>query len=533
MGINIGAKGGKRDLKLMIQNKKRKKKKQIEEMRNKQKEKEQEIQKKKEEMIITPKSQQDPTNTHQSKLKASEKEMPKQCNSQEENFLTNSYIKEKRINLQQEQQELKEKEQVNQELEENTIQTLPNSENEKENKISIFDCPQESKPKYRKKTKGKQTDNYDKQNTKKQIDILNEKKEENIFFLEQQVIKVLEQQLEEKKYSLKKIDSEVYAIQQSTDSITEEKELLTLEQEISELIDRIEEMKRQIVALERTLGFRFPIESPDNYLIYLVEEYKNNRKEEIDLEKAFLENKKYQTLVDTMIIIEKKQEAIQKQLEEKRKQMNLEEEQVQKLQENMINIEEMDQKIEKMLVQSKKVLEEITNKVNETVHITEKVDYVTRQINHSLFELFLLMNLFKRNLSIKNSAVTAISTAIILDMILKITTPIEEKKISKVIKMEDYKNMINHCLSDTDFLVNTIHQNLNQISTLRYTLEHDYSSCSYLPSYQETLRRLSDLEEKMEEHRKNILVMKIDMEHQLEKNNAKVKKYASIKSADF
>ena len=53
----------------------------------------------------------------------------------------------------------------------------------------------------------------------------------------------------------------------------------------------IEEIKKQIVSLKRTFGFKFPIENPDNYLIYLVEEYKSNRKEEIDLEKKLKEKK--------------------------------------------------------------------------------------------------------------------------------------------------------------------------------------------------------------------------------------------------
>ena len=327
------------------------------------------------------------------------------------------------------------------------------------------------------------------------------------------------------------MDSELYTIQKNIESLTEEKELLLLEEEIKRLLDKIESIKKQILSLEKTFEFKFPIEEPDNYLIYLIEEYKNNRKEEIDLGKKLKEKKEFQSLVDTMIEIEEKQEIVQKQLEEKKEQMELEEEQIKKLQDDMIDIEEIDKRMNQMIEKGNKALEDITSKVNETIQITEKVNYITTQVNHSLLELFLLMALFKRNLSIKNSVLAATTAALALDMILKMTTPVQEKKVEKEIKITDYKNMIENCITDTEFLENTIHQNLNNISSLRYTFEHNYQSCSYLPSYQEALEKLSKLEENMKEHKQNIRKMKQDMEYQLEKNDAKVKKYDSIKAA--
>lgn len=539
MADSIGTKGGKRDLKLTIQNRKRKNKKEIQEMKYKQKKKEKEAHKKKEKLITilkleqeTSKNKQGTTIIHKSKLEVPRKKIFKQPNSKEDTFFTNDDIKEKRENP---QKGLPEKEQqINQELEKIIIQIPFNLKDNKKNIISISNQSEEQKLKEEKKYIGKQInnlDNHNKNNTKEQINILNEKKEENISFLEQHIIKVLEQELDEKKYSLKKLDSEIYAIQQSIDPVTREEELLVLEQEISKLINKIEKIKKQIIVLERTLDFKFPIESPDNYLIYLVEEYKNNRKEEINLEKTFQESKEYKTLIDTIIIIEKNQETIQKQLEEKKNQMKLDEEQIKKLQDDIIDIEEIKQKMSQMMEKGKETLEEITNRLNETVQITEKVNYITMQVNHSLLELFLLMTLFKRNLSIKNSVLAATTASLALDIILKMTTPIQEKKIIKEIKITDYKNMIENCITDTNFLENTIHQNLNKISSLRYTFEHSYQSCSYLPSYQEALEKLLKLEENMKEQKQNIIRMKQDMEFQLEKNEAKVKKYNSIKAA--
>lgn len=344
-------------------------------------------------------------------------------------------------------------------------------------------------------------------------------------FVEKQVIKILEQDIEEKKYQLKKMDSELYTIQKNIDSITDKEELKELEQEVQQLMEMIEQIKSQMISLEKMLALELPVEEPDHYLIYLVEEYKSHRHIEIELEKSLQENPRFQFLIDTVIEMEEKQKIIQEKIQEKKGKLELEEEQINKLNEDVVDLEEMNQKITKLLKESKKMMEEITQKVNETVHITQRVEIITRQVDHTMLELFLLMGLLKHNLSIKNNAIAAATAMLALDMIIKMTTPISEKKVIFENDVKDYRDWIEHCTKDTNFLEEMIDKNIDQISSIRYIFEHDYSACDYLSSYQSALEKLMALEEEMKERKKDVSKMKKEMQTQLEKNNAKVNKY--------
>ncbi len=358
------------------------------------------------------------------------------------------------------------------------------------------------------------------------------KEEKNdIDFVEKQIIKILEQDIEEKKYQLKKMDSELYTIQKSIDSITEEEELKELEKEVQQLMEMIEKIKKQMISLEKMLDLKLPVEEPDYYLTNLVEEYKQRRHTEIEFGKSLQENPRFQSLIDTVIEMEEKQKIIQEKIQAKKEKLELEEEQMKKLNEDVINLEEMNQKIIKMLKDSENMMETITQKVNETVHITKRVDIITKQVDHTMLELFLLMGLLKHNLSMKNNAIAAATAMLVLDMIIKMTTPISEQKVVFENDVKDYRDLIEHCTEDTNFLADVIDKNIDQISSIRYIFEHDYSSCDYLPSYQSALDKLIDLEEEMKERKKDVSKMKKEMQTQLEKNNAKVNKYNSPKVA--
>lgn len=485
MGNKIGAKGGKRDLRLVFQNKRRKIKKEIQEEKLQKEKQEQEKNKKKtiltkdedviEKKELTEQNLVKPITSSTSPIEILEKK--------DTQIITENSIDKETA-----------KEDAKKQINENTS---------KENmQLESTNSP--------KKKKGSSLETN-----------------EELNFIETQIVKIIDQEIEEKKFELKKMDSEIYTIQKKVETAKEEPEILELEEQIRKLLERIEKIKKQISSLEKTLDLKFPIEQPDNYLIYLIEEYKDKRKEEIDFKKELQKDPKFKSIMDNLIEIEEAQEKANQKLQEKKENLQLDQEQIEKLQDDIIDIEDMNQRIEKMLEQNKDVLNRIIDKVNETVEITEKVNYITKQVDHSLLELFLLMSLFKRNIGIKNSALAATTAALALDMIIKMTTPIQEKQVIKSIQITDYKEMIEHCLSDTSFLENTLNQNLSDIASLRYTFEHDYKSCAHLSSYQEALGKLIDLEENMKEHQNNIKRMKKEIEYQLDKNNAKVKKYDS------
>lgn len=503
MGQELGAKGGKKDLKLTFLNRRRK------------------LKLKKEELIIEKQA----------------KELQKQRKKDKEIILNfeNERKKEESIELLQPSDELEidlsrvkpHKKHGNNNFEVEDLTPINNDDIEILDDI-FDDSIDNYHPSIKEKKSAMDTDFINNNTIKKKG---KRKEQEQINSIEKQIIQIIEKDIEEKNFQLKKIDSEIHTIKKNIDLVTDEDQMTKIEEEINRLQEMLERIKKQILSLEKTFDFKFPVDEPDNYLIYLVEEYKEYRKDDKDFYKKLQDKKEYISLVDALIDIELKHEEIVEKMEEKKEQLDLNEEQIEKLNDEVIDMEEVSKNIEQMISKQQQLLEQIEYKLNETVNITERVETITKSVNHTIFELFLLMSVLKHNLSIKNNAIAAATAAMALDAIIKMTTPIKEKVIVKDYDLQDYRKMIDNCISDTSFLEQMIYNNLNQISKVKYTFEKDYSSCSYLPSYKEAIDKLTALEDNMKERKKDVSKMKRNMELQLEKNNAKVKKYGSINAA--
>ena len=545
--MGIGARGGKKDRKITFRNLKRNKKKEemIEEESKKKELKKQNVIKKQENIIQITKEEKEqekeelidlledaPTlekkngNTKESinKIKNDSIEVTYKFNHKE---IEKQIAQEKEIEKQITQEKEIEK-QIAQEKEiEKDLDFKKDSNTIKKDTPPIIEEKEENTfiPIYKDtKTVGKRNVEDNKKNVL-------QKEEKELNFLEKQIIQVLEDDINEKKFQLKKIDSEIYTLEKNIEDTVNQEEMVELEKEIEILMKLVEKIKRQIDSLEKTFDDKIPLTDTNNYLIYLVEEYKSRRKEEIEFGKVLKDNQKYSSLTDTMIEIEEKQKSLNEKLQEKKDEMMIDNERMEKLNDNVVDIEEMNDKIKSLMIDSNKALEEIKIKLEEEVPITEKVDYISKTMDHTLWQLFLLMAMFKRNLSMKNNAVNTISNLVILDMILKMTTPTITKQVSYEYNVKDYEDMIRKAASDTNYLENIIDNNLDKIDSIRYNFMHNYRECSYLESYQNALDKLNRLEENIKERKNDVAKMKKEMEYQLEKNNAKVKRYTNQKVA--
>ncbi len=352
---------------------------------------------------------------------------------------------------------------------------------------------------------------------------------DNREYIEQKIINILEDKFDEYKYQLKKLDAEIYDIKKTLDQdFKKDDDIDELERQVEIIMDRINSIKKEINAIKKTMGYQFPNDLIDNYLMYLVDCYQDKVRHE-KLDGFNLENDpKFKSIIDKIIEVEDSYNDLKDKVLDKREAFQLDNENVDNLKDDIVSTEEMTEKINKMIDTQTKLLEEVRNKLNETVHITERVDYISKSVNHSLLDLFLLMNVFKHNLSIKNSVIAAVSAKVALDMIMKMTTPINEQVITKSSDVKDYNNLITSCLNDTNKLEDMIDNNISSIENIRYTFENTYKECSYLDSYKEAVSKLESLEDEMKDKKIEIIKMKQETERQLESNNAKVKKYNSI-----
>lgn len=538
--MGIGARGGKKDRKITFRNLKRNKKKEemIEEESKKKELKKQNVIKKQENIIQITKEEKEQEKEELIDLLEDAPTLDKKHGNMKESInkikndsieVTYKFNREKaeKKNTQEKkiQKGINEKE-IEKNLNFNT-QEKKNSNTIKKDIPPIIEKNDENTfiPIY------KDTKAVGKRNVEDNKESILQKEEKELNFLEKQIIKVLEDDINEKKFQLKKIDSEIYTLEKNIEDTVSQEEMVELEKEIEILMKLVEKIKRQIDSLEKTFDDKIPLTDTNNYLIYLVEEYKSRRKEEIEFKKVLKDNQKYSSLTDTMIEIEEKQKSLNEKLQEKKDEMMIDNERMEKLNDNVVDIEEMNDKIKSLMIDSNKALEEIKIKLEEEVPITEKVDYISKTMDHTLWQLFLLMAMFKRNLSMKNNAVNSISNLVILDIIMKMTTPIITKQVSYEYNVKDYEYMIRKAASDTNYLENVIDNNLDKIDSIRYNFMHNYRECSYLESYQNALDKLNRLEENIKERKNDVAKMKKEMEYQLEKNNAKVKRYTNQKVA--
>lgn len=538
--MGIGARGGKKDRKITFRNLKRNKKKEevIEEESKKKELKKQNVIKKQENIIQITKEEKEQEKEEPIDLLEDAPTLDKKHGNMKESInkikndsieVTYKFNREKaeKKNTQEKkiQKGINEKE-IEKNLNFNT-QEKKNSNTIKKDIPPIIEKNDENTfiPIY------KDTKAVGKRNVEDNKESILQKEEKELNFLEKQIIKVLEDDINEKKFQLKKIDSEIYTLEKNIEDTVSQEEMVELEKEIEILMKLVEKIKRQIDSLEKTFDDKIPLTDTNNYLIYLVEEYKSRRKEEIEFKKVLKDNQKYSSLTDTMIEIEEKQKSLNEKLQEKKDEMMIDNERMEKLNDKVVDIEEMNDKIKSLMIDSNKALEEIKIKLEEEVPITEKVDYISKTMDHTLWQLFLLMAMFKRNLSMKNNAVNSISNLVILDIIMKMTTPIITKQVSYEYNVKDYEYMIRKAASDTNYLENVIDNNLDKIDSIRYNFMHNYRECSYLESYQNALDKLNRLEENIKERKNDVAKMKKEMEYQLEKNNAKVKRYTNQKVA--
>lgn len=547
MNENLGTKGGKRDRKITIFNKKRKKKRAIlEEEKKKETMQKEKIQKT---PILPEKEKIDISSTSYRRKKIGIK--PDTTLSKEEPFKERNFIhkeenlspdkkRENPVSIDDSKEKIEEKKQPEikkpiKELKKDSIQIEMNKgieeEMELEKETFPFEIPEEKNiyPKstnIRKATSKKGGTPPLTLEKKEEISPIKEK--ESITYLEKEIIHVLDENIKDIQYDLKKLDSEVYTIKKEMNQEIGQEELEELELEIENLIIKIETLKKEMESLKKTFALDFPVEVPDNYLIYLVDEYKEKQMERDYLEKRLNENKEYLSLVEQIILIEKEKDTLSEKVKEKQDKLGLNEKEIQKLNEEVISLEDSFKDLEKLMETQEKILKELESKVNDTVHITERVEFISRTIEHSIIDLFLLMATLKHNLSLKGNALALAQAAITLDLILKLTTPIEERVKVKENDLVDYKNMITNSIMDVGKLNTIVDQNIESIASIRHTFLHDYKEYSYLDSYQNTLKKLEELENNMQDRKSQITRIEKDMERQLEKNEAKVKQYGTI-----
>lgn len=547
-----GAKGGKKDL---IQTKKNEQKKiklseqEIEEKLLVEKKKKQE----KEKQIIAnnpPKKGQGKQPTKRRKKAGiapvpEDKKKEKQPSPKEE--LTKASSSQKRVDslVSFEDKEEKEKDKntndinnTQKEPEKRKLAAVPNSKEEtKEQNIN-----HEEKPKaniHRKKRKAGipskedteplENDFSEEKNTSPTVQESTLPQDENPLW-ELKVIQELENLIKENRYQLDKLFAEYYLLEKEVDEVQYSEDAKYLSQEIEKLLDQLEQIKRELEILVDTVDLENIYELHDDYLTYLVDNYKQQVSKEmiIDQVQDFKHDPEYMSIMKKIILFEQARDELEEQVKEKQNELDLRDQDFEILKIECLEIEKTIPLLQQLIDEANLALEEIQTKVAETVHITENVKIRLKSSLSLMAQILLMMALLKKKPFKQSMGLMAVEGIIAANIVKELLKPKEVKEITLTSDIKNYQDEILSAINDVGSVTDLVEKSLVDIQEIHKNFEHDFSIYQDLPEYKELLTTIITMEEELSANKEKIVFVQKEMARELEKNDQKVKRYENL-----
>ena len=547
-----GAKGGKKDL---IQTKKNEQKKiklseqEIEEKLLVEKKKKQE----KEKQIIAnnpPKKGQGKQPTKRRKKAGiapvpEDKKKEKQPSPKEE--LTKATSSPKRVDSQVtlENKEEKEKDKnttginnTQKEPEKRKLAAVPNSKEEtKEQNINHEEKQKANIQRKKRKagipskedTESLENDFSEEKNTSPTVQETSLPQDENPLW-ELKVIQELENLIKENRYQLDKLFAEYYLLEKEVDEVQYNEDAKYLSQEIEKLLDQLEQIKRELEILVDTVDLENIYELHDDYLTYLVDNYKQQVSKEmiIDQVQDFKHDPEYMSIMKKIILFEQARDELEEQVKEKQNELDLRDQDFEILKTECLEIEKTIPLLQRLIDEANLALEEIQTKVAETVHITENVKIRLKSSLSLMAQILLMMALLKKKPFKQSMGLMAVEGIIAANIVKELLKPKEVKEITLTSDIKNYQDEILSAINDVGSVTDLVEKSLVDIQEIHKNFEHDFSIYQDLPEYKELLTTIITMEEELSANKEKIVFVQKEMARELEKNDQKVKRYENL-----
>ena len=547
-----GAKGGKKDL---IQTKKNEQKKiklseqEIEEKLLVEKKKKQE----KEKQIIAnnpPKKGQGKQPTKRRKKAGiapvpEDKKKEKQPSPKEE--LTKATSSPKRVDSQVslENKEEKEKDKnttginnTQKEPEKRKLAAVPNSKEETKEQNINHEEKQEANIQRKKRkagipskedTESLENDFSEEKNTSPTVQETSLPQDENPLW-ELKVIQELENLIKENRYQLDKLFAEYYLLEKEVDEVQYSEDAKYLSQEIEKLLDQLEQIKRELEILVDTVDLENIYELHDDYLTYLVDNYKQQVSKEmiIDQVQDFKHDPEYMSIMKKIILFEQARDELEEQVKEKQNELDLRDQDFEILKTECLEIEKTIPLLQQLIDEANLALEEIQTKVAETVHITENVKIRLKSSLSLMAQILLMMALLKKKPFKQSMGLMAVEGIIAANIVKELLKPKEVKEITLTSDIKNYQDEILSAINDVGSVTDLVEKSLVDIQEIHKNFEHDFSIYQDLPEYKELLTTIITMEEELSANKEKIVFVQKEMARELEKNDQKVKRYENL-----
>lgn len=329
------------------------------------------------------------------------------------------------------------------------------------------------------------------------------------------IVEEYEKKLKEIRYDLRQTIYEYNVLVDQEEAIVVKKDVEIILEELSDLIEKVEDLKS-----------RLEIENLDkydeNYIMYLIEGYFEDFKNKKVISEI-KESPIYIIISEKLEELDKKKDNLKGRLEEKKEELSEKDEAFEDLKNKYYSINQLNEELIEFQKKQEVIQKQIEEKVANATTITEKVEYRFRGINEESRELLKLMS-FQMFLPGPGFARGLIASAAAhMFFVNNILNPNMDSKTYKVITVKDYSDEIKNSINQIDNTISSLANTSSQIDRIISQLKNEYADYfGVVKECDEMLSNLQKIKRNLKEKEFEMQKIKEKQQKELEKNNAKV-----------
>ncbi len=354
------------------------------------------------------------------------------------------------------------------------------------------------------------------EDTKEENDEISNNYQEKIGKIKsKKIVEEYERKLKEIRYDLRQTIYEYNVLVDQEEAIVVKKDVEIILEELSDLIEKVENLK-----------LRLEVENLDeydeNYIMYLIEGYFEDFKNKKDISEI-KESPIYIMISEKLEELDKKKDNLKGRLEEKKEELREKDEAFEDLKNKYYSINQLNEELIEFQRKQERIQKQIEEKVANATTITEKVEYQFRGINEQTKELLKLMS-FQMFLPGPRFAKGLIASAAAhMFFINNILNPNMESKTYKVITVKDYSDEIKNSINQIDNTISSLGNTSSQIDRIISQLKNEYADYfGVVKECDEMLSNLQKIKRDLKEKEFEMQKIKEKQQKELEKNNTKI-----------
>ena len=343
--------------------------------------------------------------------------------------------------------------------------------------------------------------------------------------LERELVRILEQTMKEANYEVKRLMTEEKELEKETQDLLLLKDAEQLSEKVETLLNQLQKLRKELELLEKSSNFDQIYTWDDHYLSYLIDDYKRKYNHGFDLKilRDVQKNEDYVQLMERIIEIEndskKLEEAVTEHLEEfgeRDKAFDL-------FQKDVDGYDSDFKEIDDLVEKSDEILKDLEEKVKNAVQISEKVEYVTKAIDHSINRLLFTYLATKNNPFVPKTVGLLLRTQAMFAFIGDLFAPRQIKSIKTNVVVQDYTKSIQENIRSLSDVFSLMDETKNKVRFMKEEFIKNFAEYSLL-EYQSVLDKLETLEQSIDERHDYLIETEKKMNLQLEKNKVLTKK---------